>query len=124
MNFPANLKYTATHEWVKELGGGVYEIGLTDYAQKELGDIVFVNLPQPGDALSAGTPFSDLESVKAVTDIFSPVTGTVKEINDAVLNAPESINQDCYGAWLIRAEGKPEDGLLDAAAYEASLPAK
>jgi glycine cleavage system H protein len=122
MNFPANLKYTATHEWVKELGGGVYEIGLSDYAQKELGDIVFVNLPQPGDAVSAGASFADLESVKAVTDIFSPVTGKVKEINDAVLDSPESINKDCYGAWLIRAEGKPEDGLLDATAYKASLP--
>ncbi|MDR3302702.1 MAG: glycine cleavage system protein GcvH [Spirochaetaceae bacterium] len=124
MNFPANLKYTATHEWVKELGGGVYEIGLSDFAQKELGDIVFVNLPQAGDALSAGTSFADLESVKAVTDIFSPVTGTVKEANSAVLDSPESINKDCYGAWLIRAEGKPEGGLLDAAAYEASLPKK
>ena len=123
MQFPKELKYTNTHEWVKDLGG-VYEVGLTDYAQHELGDIVFVNLPQAGDEVAGGASFGDLESVKAVTDIYSPVSGTVKEINQAVLDAPESINKDCYGAWLIRAEGSIAGGLLDAAAYEASLPKK
>jgi len=123
MKFPKELKYTKTHEWVKE-AGGVFEIGLTDYAQTELGDIVFVNLPQPGDAITAGSAFADLESVKAVSDIMSPVTGTVKEVNEALLDSPQLINTDCYGAWIIRAEGKVESGLIDAEAYEASLPQK
>jgi glycine cleavage system H protein len=124
MHFPKELKYTKTHEWVKELGGDLFEVGLSDFAQQELGDLVFVNLPQPGDALTAGESFGDLESVKAVSDIYSPITGTVKEINQAVLDSPESINKDCYGAWLIRAQGKPESETLNAADYEASLPKK
>jgi glycine cleavage system H protein len=122
MNFPENLKYTETHEWVKDLGGGVLEVGLSDYAQKELGDIVFVNLPQVGDALSAGSAFGDLESVKAVSDINSPVTGKVKEINEKLLDAPASINENCYDAWLIRAEGAPGAGLLSAGDYQKILP--
>jgi glycine cleavage system H protein len=123
MNFPSELKYTASHEWVKILGDGSWEIGLTDYAQEELGDIVFVNLPQAGDDLSTGTPFADVESVKAVSDIFSPVNGTVKEINQKILDSPESINKTPYEAWLIRAEGEIPDGeLISAGEYEALLP--
>jgi glycine cleavage system H protein len=124
MNFPSELKYTASHEWVKILGDGSYEIGLTDYAQKELGDIVFVNLPQEGDSLTAGASFADVESVKAVSDIFSPMSGTVKEINPAILDSPESINKAPYEAWLIRAVGEsPAGELISAGEYEALIAA-
>ncbi|GHT84297.1 glycine cleavage system H protein [Spirochaetia bacterium] len=125
MNFPANLKYTKSHEWVKDLGGGVYEIGLTDYAQQEMGDIVFVNLPQVDDSVTAGASFADMESVKAVSDVFSPVTGTVTEINEAIMDAPESINKAPYEAWFIRAKGTvPAGELISADEYQASLPKK
>ena len=105
MNFPAELKYSKSHEWVKDLGNGLFEIGLSDHAQKELGDIVFVNLPQAGDELKAGKSFADLESVKAVSDVYSPINGTVKEVNEKLLDAPESINKAPYESWFIRAEG-------------------
>ncbi len=119
MSIPSNLKYTKSHEWVKEIGGGV-EIGLTDFAQSELGDLVFVNLPQAGDNVTAGETFADVESVKAVSDVFSPVTGVVAEINEELLDSPEKINADAYGAWLIRVNEVSEtEELLDAAAYEA-----
>ncbi|WP_010260333.1 glycine cleavage system protein GcvH [Treponema primitia] len=122
MNFPANLKYTKSHEWVKNLDGGIVEIGITDYAQKELGDIVYVELPQIGDALKADASFANIESVKIVSEIFSPITGTVKEINAALNDAPDSINKSPYDAWLIRAEGKiPEGKLLTAEEYQAQL---
>jgi glycine cleavage system H protein len=120
MNFPANLKYSKTHEWVKDLGNGLFEIGLSDYAQKELGDIVYVNLPQAGDELKAGESLGDVESVKAVSDIISPVSGTVKEVNEAVSSGPDSINKAPYEAWLVRVEGSTE-ALLSAADYEASI---
>ena len=121
MNIPAGLKYSKSHEWVKDLGKGLYEIGLSDYAQKELGDIVYVNLPQAGDELKAGISFGDIESVKAVSDIISPINGTVKEVNDAVAAAPDSINKTPYESWLIRAEGTVEGELLSAEDYEAII---
>ena len=117
---PDTLKYTKSHEWVLKLDDGAVRIGLTDYAQQELGDLVFVNLPQVGDAVTAGEAFADVESVKAVSDVYSPVTGTVCETNEALLDAPESINQDPYGAWFIRVEnvtGSVET--LSAEEYEA-----
>ncbi len=119
MNIPAELRYTKTHEWIKE-ENGIVTVGLSDFAQQELGDLVFVNLPQVGDAVTAGEAFADVESVKAVSDVYSPVTGAVCEINEALLDAPESINQDPYGAWFIRVEnvtGTVET--LSAAEYEA-----
>ena len=119
MNIPADLRYTKTHEWIKE-ENGVVTVGLSDFAQQELGDLVFVNLPQVGDAVTAGEAFADVESVKAVSDVYSPVTGTVCEITEAMLDAPESINQDPYGAWFIRVEnvtGSVET--LSAEEYEA-----
>ena len=119
MNIPADLRYTKTHEWIKE-ENGVVTVGLSDFAQQELGDLVFVNLPQVGDAVTAGEAFADVESVKAVSDVYSPVTGTVCENNEALLDAPESINQDPYGAWFIRVEnvnGSVET--LSAEEYEA-----
>ena len=121
MNFPVNLKYTKTHEWVKDLGKGAYEIGISDYAQQELGDLVYVNLPRAGDDLEAGKVFADIESVKAVSEIFSPVTGTVSEVNEAVVSAPETINKAPYEAWFIRAEGSLPEPLLSAEEYEKSI---
>lgn len=115
---PEELKYAKTHEWVKE-EGGLYVIGLTDFAQDALGDIVFVNLPSVGDEVKAGSAFGDVESVKAVSDVYSPVTGVVKEVNDAVLDNPAAVNEDCYGAWLIKVENVTEtEELLDSKAYE------
>ena len=121
MNIPSNLQYSKSHEWIKE-DGGLVEIGLTDHAQDQLGDLVFVNLPQVGDPVTAGEAFADVESVKAVSDVYSPVTGTVAQVNEALLDAPESINESTYEAWLIRVEavtGREE--LMDAAAYEAHV---
>ena len=118
MNLPTNLKYTKSHEWVKDLGNGLYEIGLSDFAQKELGEIVYVNLPQEGDELIAGKSFADVESVKAVSDIFSPLNGIVKEVNEKLLSSPESINKEPYEAWLIRAEGVFGEELFSAEEYE------
>jgi glycine cleavage system H protein len=123
MNFPENFKYTKTHEWVRFLEGEIVEIGLSDYAQSELGDIVFVNLPQPGDSLTGGVSFADVESVKGVSDIFSPLDGAVKEVNEALLSSPELINRSPYEAWLIRGTGTiAGEELLSAAEYRALLP--
>ena len=118
MDFPDNLKYAKTHEWVKDLGNGVYEIGISSYAEKELGDLVYIALPQAGDDLKGNTVFADLESVKAVSDLISPLTGKVKEVNSDVLSSPELINKSPYDAWIIRAEGKIESDLLSSADYE------
>ena len=114
-----DLKYTKSHEWVSE-EDGVYTVGLTDFAQSELGDLVFVNLPEVDDDATAGEAVCDVESVKAVSDVFSPVTGVVVEVNEELLDAPELINNDPYGAWLVRVGDVSEvEELLDAAAYEA-----
>ena len=122
MIFPAELMYAKSHEWVKKTESGLYEIGISDFAQKELGDIVYVNLPKAGDRLEAGKSFADVESVKAVSDIISPVNGTVKEVNDAILSAPDSINKAPYESWLIRAEASvPEGTLLSAEEYEKEV---
>lgn len=118
MNHPTELKYSKSHEWVRFLDGTTALVGLTDYAQDALGDLVFVNLPEAGDEVTGGEAFADVESVKAVSDVFSPVTGTVAEINEELLDAPELMNQDPYGAWLIRVENITEtEELLDAEAY-------
>lgn len=124
MNFPADLKYAKSHEWVRQ-EGDTYVIGLTDFAQDELGDIVFVNLPQEGDAVSAGEAFSDVESVKAVSDVLSPVSGTVVAVNEELMDDPAKVNSDPYGAWFIKVENVSEvEELLDAAAYEAHCAAE
>lgn len=116
---PENLTYAKTHEWLKK-EGDLVEIGLTDYAQDQLGDIVFVNLPEVGDEVTMGESFADVESVKAVSDIYSPVTGVVAEINEALLDAPESVNGAPYDAWFIKVKDvTEEEDLLDADAYEA-----
>lgn len=114
-----DLKFSKSHEWVEEEGDLVV-IGISDYAQHELGDIVFVNLPEVDDEVTMGDTFGDIESVKAVSDILSPVTGIVAEINEEVLDSPESINDDPYGAWLIKvSEVSETEELLDADAYDA-----
>ena len=114
-----DLKYSKSHEWVR-MDGDVAVIGISDFAQDALGDLVFVNLPQVGDDVTAGEAFGDVESVKAVSDLMSPVTGTVCEINEELLDAPESLNNDPYGAWIIKVENITDtEELLDAAAYEA-----
>lgn len=118
-SIPTELKYTASHEWVYE-EDGVFTIGITDFAQEQLGDLVFVNLPQVGDTISAGEAFGDVESVKAVSDIYSPVTGTVCEINEDLLDSPELINEEPYAAWFIRVDQVEDtEELLDAESYSA-----
>ena len=125
MNIPKNYKYAKSHEWVEFLEDGSAKIGLTDYAQEQLGDLVFVNLPEVGDAVTAGESFADVESVKAVSDIYSPVTGEVAEINEALLDAPEGINSDPYGSWFIRVTGIGDrEELMDADGYEAFCAAQ
>lgn len=119
MNYPTDLKYSKTHEWVK-MEDGVAVIGISDYAQDALGDVVFVNLPAVGDEVIAGETFGDVESVKAVSDLICPVTGVVCAINEALDDAPESLNEDPYGAWIIKVENiTGEEELLEADAYEA-----
>ena len=121
---PAELKYTKSHEWIKE-EDGVFTIGLTDYAQSALGDIVFINLPEEGDEVTAGESFSDVESVKAVSDVFSPVTGAVCAVNEALLDDPAQVNESPYEAWLIKVENVSDtEELLDAEGYEAVVAAE
>ena len=123
-NIPAELKYSASHEWIKE-EDGVFVIGLTDFAQSALGDIVFINLPEEGDEVTAGESFADVESVKAVSDVFSPVTGTVCAVNEALLDDPAQVNEDPYGAWLIKVENVTgTEELLDAEGYAAVVEAE
>ncbi|MDO5350157.1 MAG: glycine cleavage system protein GcvH [Lachnospiraceae bacterium] len=122
MNFPEELRYTKTHEWVKMEDDTTAYVGLSDYAQDALGDLVFVNLPETGDTVSAGETFADVESVKAVSDVYSPVSGTVAEVNEELLDAPESINESPYDAWFIKVEGvSGQDGLMSASEYEAYI---
>ena len=119
MNTPDHLRYTKSHEWILFADDGTAKVGLTDHAQDALGDLVFVNLPQVGDALTCGEALGDVESVKAVSDVYSPVTGTVKAVNEDLLDTPEAINADPYGAWLVEVEDiTDQEELLDAAAYE------
>ncbi len=121
---PTNLKYTKEHEWVK-IEGNKAVIGITDHAQHALGDVVFVELPQAGDSVEAGKPFGVVESVKAVSDIYAPLSGAVTAVNEALLDSPETVNKDAFGeAWMVEVEiadpAQLED-LMDAAQYEAFL---
>lgn len=119
MNTPDHLRYTKSHEWILFADDGTAKVGLTDHAQDALGDLVFVNLPQVGDVLTCGEALGDVESVKAVSDVYSPVTGTVKAVNEDLLDTPEAINSDPYGAWLVEVENiTDQEELLDAAAYQ------
>ena len=119
MNTPNELKYSKSHEWLKT-EDGVAVIGISDYAQDALGDVVFINLPAVGDAVTAGESFGDVESVKAVSDLISPVTGVVCAVNEELEDSPENLNSDPYGAWIIKVEEVTEtEEMLDAAAYDA-----
>lgn len=122
MNFPASLRYTKDHEWIK-LDGNIATIGITDYAQRELGDIVYVEVESVGKTLDAGAVFGTVEAVKTVSDLFLPISGTINELNPALAGAPELVNSDPYEkGWMIKMTVKnPGDinSLLDAAAYEA-----
>ncbi len=118
MELRNELKYSKSHEWVKEEGETVI-IGLTDYAQSELGDLVFVNLPQEGDEITKGEAFADVESVKAVSDVYSPVTGVISEINEELMDAPETINEVPYDAWFVKISDVTEtEDLMSAEEYE------
>lgn len=120
MNIPTDLKYTESHEWVRLEADGTLTVGITEYAQDALGDIVFVELPQVGKTFTAGQDAAVVESVKAASDIYSPVAGTVLEVNQPVADAPDSINADAFGAWLFKlkpADANAIDGLMDADAY-------
>ena len=122
MNIPKDLLFTKTHEWVKKNEDGTAYIGLTDYAQSELGDLVYVNLPEEGDPVTVEESFADVESVKAVSDVYSPVSATVIAINEELLDAPQKINETPYEAWLIKVENIEDTvELLDAEAYEAII---
>jgi glycine cleavage system H protein len=122
MNFPAHLHYTKDHEWIK-LDGNIATIGITDFAQKELGDIVFVEVETVGKALGAGDVFGTVEAVKTVSDLFLPVSGTISELNPALNNSPELVNNDPYGeGWMIKMKvDSPADveNLMTAEAYES-----
>ena len=120
MNFPAELKYSKSHEWVKMLDDTTALVGISDFAQEELGDLVFINLPQVGDSVTKEESMCDVESVKAVSDVMSPVTGVVAEVNEELLDAPEKLNDDPYGAWIAKIENTTDtEELLDASDYEA-----
>ena len=127
MAYPANYRYTKEHEWV-EVKNGVATVGITDYAQSELGDVVFVELPLAGAKLTKGKSFGTVESVKAVSELYAPVSGEVIEANGELQNKPETINSDPHGAaWLVRiklASPAELDGLMDGSAYEAYIAAK
>ena len=118
MNFPAELKYSNDHEWVK-FEGNIAVIGITDFAQDAMGDVVFINLPGEGDEVTVGDTFGDIESVKAVSDVCSPVSGTIVAVNEELADAPETLNKDPYGAWIIKVEYTEQGDLMDAEAYEA-----
>lgn len=119
MNFPEELLYVKSHEWVQKQEDGTYLIGITDYAQDALGDLVFVNLPEEGDEVIKGETFADVESVKAVSDVFSPVTATIEAVNEELADDPSLINSDPYGAWFIKVSNLIDhEELLSAKEYE------
>lgn len=126
MNIPADLKYTPTHEWVRVEPDGNVVVGITDHAQEALGDLVFIELPKAGRRLAAGEVCAVVESVKAASDVYAPVAGEVVAVNEALVAAPERVNQDAYAAWLFKLKPAATAAvvvasLLDAAAYQATL---
>ena len=119
MEIRSELKYTKSHEWVKDLGGSAALIGLDDYAQDQLGELVFINLPEEGDTVTAGEAFCDVESVKAVSDIFSGVTGKIAEVNGDLVDNPQKVNEAPYDAWFVKVEDITSYGeLMDAEEYK------
>lgn len=124
MNFPENLRYAASHEWVRQETDGTLSVGITDHAQDSLGELVYVELPEPGRRLAAGDACAVVESVKAASDVYAPVAGEVVARNDALAEAPSDVNKDPYAAWLFRikpAEAGRLDNLMDAQTYRKSF---
>jgi glycine cleavage system H protein len=120
MAYPADRKYTKEHEWIKA-DGAAATVGITDHAQNSLGDIVFVELPKPGTAVSSGKSFGTVESVKAVSDLFAPASGTITEANDSLVSKPEQVNKDPHGAWMVKiqlSDPKELNNLLSAEDYQ------
>jgi len=124
MTLPANLRYTDSHEWVRTEADGSVFVGITDFAQEALGDLVYIDLPAIDKSFAAGQVIAVVESVKAASDIYAPVAGSVMEVNTALKDAPENLNRDAFGAWLFRLQPQnpgDEKQLLDAAAYQARI---
>ena len=123
MAYPSDLKYTKDHEWIR-LSGDTAEIGITDYAQQQLGDVVYVDLPDVGRTIAAGESFGSIESVKAVSELFAPMSGEVIEVNPALKNAPESVNSNPHETWMVRirlSDPSAAGSLLDSAEYERAI---
>jgi glycine cleavage system H protein len=123
MSYPTNYRYTREHEWIS-VEGAIGSIGITDYAQNSLGDIVYVDAPKVGDTVTANATFGSVESVKAVSDLYSPVSGTVTGVNEELKTAPDKLNENAHDTWIIKVELGNKDelaNLLDAAAYEAFI---
>lgn len=124
-NIPNDLSYSKDHEWVRSMGNGRVQVGITDHAQRQLGDIVYVELPKPKDVITAGDPIGSIESVKAVSEVFTSLSGTVAAVNESLNDSPEQVNDDPYGdGWLVEiapSNGAKADGLLTAAEYESYL---
>ena len=121
MNIPSKLKYTRSHEWIRTESDGTITVGITDHAQELLGDLVFIELPEVGKTLAAEQEAAVVESVKAASDVYAPVAGTITAVNSDLVSSPEAVNQDAYAAWLFKmkpAKAADLDTLLDAAAYE------
>ena len=126
MKLPAGLRYTASHEWVRREPDGTFSVGITDHAQEQLGDIVFVEAPQPGRKVAAGEAVGVVESVKAASDIYSPVAGQIVDANAELSTSPEKVNENAFGAWMFRikpANPADVDKLLDASGYEKAASA-
>ncbi|HZQ62428.1 MAG TPA: glycine cleavage system protein GcvH [Casimicrobiaceae bacterium] len=123
MNIPADLRYTASHEWVRNEDDGTVTIGITDHAQSALGDLVYVELPDVGRKLAAGEACAVVESVKAASDVYAPIAGEVVAVNEDLSARPEAVNEDAYAAWLfrLRPDGADRASLLDAKAYEMTI---
>ncbi|MCC7126011.1 MAG: glycine cleavage system protein GcvH [Acidobacteria bacterium] len=123
MSYPTDLKYTKDHEWIR-LEGNTGAIGITDFAQQQLGDVVYVELPEVGTTVTAGQVFGTIESVKAVSELFAPVSGTIAEVNTSLKDRPDDVNSKPHETWMVKvtlASAADADGLLDAGAYEALL---
>jgi glycine cleavage system H protein len=122
MNVPADLRYSTDHEWVRDVGDGRVRIGITDYAQDALGDVVFVETPEVGARVESGSVFGEVESTKSVSELFAPVTGEVTAVNEELESAPEKVNEDPYGeGWICEIQTESEGELMDATAYQALI---
>jgi len=127
MNVPAELRYTESHEWVRAQADGSVQVGITDFAQDALGDLVYIELPEVGKSFTAGQVIAVVESVKAASDVYAPVAGTVSAVNEKLKDAPEQVNRDAFGAWLFRMQPQNTGDvarLLDAKAYQAKIDAE